>query len=176
MARSDAATPDAYLAELEAGRAAELGRVRNAVNAAMPGGYVERMAWGMISWEVPMEVSGPTYNKQPLVYAALAAQKPTRIATSTRPSVVPTCVETRVMTTGARIQMISCSAASKENSGDSRRSRVRSLIERKRGALHGLWAEPMIFSFTPTTASFVASTLRSTTLDGVTFSTRTSRS
>jgi len=33
------------------------------------------MAWGMISWEVPIEVSGPTYNKQPLVYAALAAQK-----------------------------------------------------------------------------------------------------
>ena len=33
------------------------------------------MAWGMISWEVPLEVSGPTYNKQPLVYAALAAQK-----------------------------------------------------------------------------------------------------
>ena len=75
MARSDAATPDAYLAELEPERAAELGRVRNAVNAAMPDGYVERMAWGMISWEVPFDVSGPTYNKQPLVYAALAAQK-----------------------------------------------------------------------------------------------------
>ena len=75
MARSDAATPDAYLAELETGRAAELGRVRNAVNASMPDGYVERMAWGMISWEVPIDVSGPTYNKQPLVYAALAAQK-----------------------------------------------------------------------------------------------------
>ena len=29
----------------------------------------------MISWEVPIEVSGPTYNKQPLVYAGLAAQK-----------------------------------------------------------------------------------------------------
>jgi hypothetical protein len=41
----------------------------------MPDGYVERMAWGMISWEVPIEVSGPTYNKKPLVYAALAAQK-----------------------------------------------------------------------------------------------------
>ena len=75
MARSDASTPDAYLAELEPGRAAELGRVRRTMNAAMPDGYVERMAWGMISWEVPLEVSGPTYNKQPLVYAALAAQK-----------------------------------------------------------------------------------------------------
>ena len=75
MARSDASTPDAYLAELDPGRAAELGRVRDALNAAMPAGYGERMAWGMISWEVPIEVSGPTYNKQPLVYAALAAQK-----------------------------------------------------------------------------------------------------
>ena len=75
MARSDAATPDAYLAELEPGRATELAKVRDTVNAAMPDGFVERMAWGMISWEVPLEVSGPTYNKQPLVYAALAAQK-----------------------------------------------------------------------------------------------------
>jgi hypothetical protein len=75
VAGSNARTPDEYLAGLEPERAAELGRVRNAVNAAMPDGYVERMAWGMISWEVPIEVSGATYNKQPLVYAALAAQK-----------------------------------------------------------------------------------------------------
>ena len=75
MARSNASTPDAYLAELEPDRAVALGRVRNALNAAMPDGYVERMAWGMISWEVPIEISGPTYNGQPLVYAALAAQK-----------------------------------------------------------------------------------------------------
>jgi uncharacterized protein YdhG (YjbR/CyaY superfamily) len=75
MARSLAATPDAYIAELPTDRAAELSRVREAVNAAIPDGYVERMAWGMISWEVPLEVSGPTYNGQPLTYAALAAQK-----------------------------------------------------------------------------------------------------
>ena len=75
MAHSSAATPDAYLAELEPERATDLGRVRDAVNAAMPDGFCERMAWGMISWEVPLEVSGPTYNKQPLVYAALAAQR-----------------------------------------------------------------------------------------------------
>ena len=75
MARSSAATPDVYIAELEPARAAELARVRDAINAAMPDGFVERMAWGMISWEVPIETSGPTYNGQPLVYAALAAQK-----------------------------------------------------------------------------------------------------
>jgi uncharacterized protein YdhG (YjbR/CyaY superfamily) len=75
VARSDAATPEAYIAEQGPDRASDLARVRNAVNAAMPEGYVERMSWGMISWEVPLEVSGATYNKQPLVYAALAAQK-----------------------------------------------------------------------------------------------------
>ena len=75
MASSKAATPEDYLQELDPVRAAELRRVRDAVNAALPDGYVERMAWGMISCEAPLEVSGPTYNKQPLVYAALAAQK-----------------------------------------------------------------------------------------------------
>lgn len=75
MARSSAATPDEYLSELDPARAAELARVREVVNRALPAGYVERMAWGMISWEVPPDVSGPTYNGQPLVYAGLAAQK-----------------------------------------------------------------------------------------------------
>ena len=75
MARSEAPTPDAYICELPTDRGAEIARVRAAVNASLPGGYIERMAWGMISWEVPLEVSGPTYNGQPLVYAALAAQK-----------------------------------------------------------------------------------------------------
>ncbi len=46
------------------------------------------------------------------------APPPTRmIATSSRPSAVPIWVETRVMTTGASTQMISCSEASRENSG-----------------------------------------------------------
>ena len=75
MAGSAAATPEAYLQALEPDRAAEVAKVRDVVNAALPDGFVERMAWGMISWEVPIEISGPTYNKQPLVYVALAAQK-----------------------------------------------------------------------------------------------------
>ena len=75
MARSEAPTPDAYIAEQTADRAAELIQVRDAVNAALPDGYVEGMAWGMICWEVPMAISGPTYNGQPLAYVALGAQK-----------------------------------------------------------------------------------------------------
>ncbi len=43
---------------------------------------------------------------------------PSRITTMRMSaSHVPTCVATKVMTTGARIQMISCSEASRENSG-----------------------------------------------------------
>ncbi|MEO5971796.1 MAG: hypothetical protein ABIP91_00315, partial [Sphingomicrobium sp.] len=75
MAHSSAATPTAYVDAHDPARAAEIAAVRNLVNAALPAGYVERMAWGIISWEVPLEVSGPTYNGQPLVYAGLAAQK-----------------------------------------------------------------------------------------------------
>ena len=75
MVSSKAATPEAYLAELPPERAELISRVRDLVNANLPAGYVERMNWGMISWELPLERYPDTYNKQPLVYAGLAAQK-----------------------------------------------------------------------------------------------------
>ncbi len=75
MVSSRAATVADYLAELAPERRVEIAAVRDLVNDALPAGYVERMAWGMIGWEVPLEQSGPTYNGQPLVYAGLAAQK-----------------------------------------------------------------------------------------------------
>ena len=75
MVSSKAATVEQYLAELAPERAQIIGQVRDLVNAALPGGYVERMAWGMITWEIPLERYPDTYNKQPLAYAALAAQK-----------------------------------------------------------------------------------------------------
>ena len=75
MVSSKAATPDDYLAELPPERGALVSRLRDLVNANLPGGYVERMSWGMIGWEVPLDRYPDTYNGQPLVYAALAAQK-----------------------------------------------------------------------------------------------------
>jgi uncharacterized protein YdhG (YjbR/CyaY superfamily) len=75
MVSSKAATPDAYIAELPPERRDLVSRVRDLVNANLPDGYVERMSWGMIGWEVPLERYPDTYNGQPLVYAALAAQK-----------------------------------------------------------------------------------------------------
>ncbi|HEX8062766.1 MAG TPA: DUF1801 domain-containing protein [Allosphingosinicella sp.] len=75
MAGSKAPTPEAYLEELPPERAGFVARLRELVNANLPDGYVERMNWGMISWEVPLTRYPDTYNGQPLVYAALAAQK-----------------------------------------------------------------------------------------------------
>ena len=75
MVSSKAPTPEAYLSELPPERAAFVSRLRDLVNANLPDGYVERMNWGMISWEVPADRYPDTYNGQPLVYAGLAAQK-----------------------------------------------------------------------------------------------------
>lgn len=75
MVSSKAATPEAYIAELPPERAALVSQVRDLVNAALPGGYVERMNYGMIGWEVPRERCSDTYNGQPLAYVGLAAQK-----------------------------------------------------------------------------------------------------
>lgn len=75
MVSSKAATPEAYIAELPPERAAIVSRVRKLVNDALPPGYVERMNYGMIGWEVPLERYPDTYNGQPLAYVGLAAQK-----------------------------------------------------------------------------------------------------
>jgi hypothetical protein len=72
---SKAATVADYLAELEPARRAEIEAVRNLVNAALPPGYVETMGFGMINWVIPLADYPDTYNRQPLAYAALAAQK-----------------------------------------------------------------------------------------------------
>ncbi len=75
MVQSKASTVAEYLAELPDQQRAEVSAVRDVILANLPDGYTEAMAWGMITWQVPLEVSGPTYNKQPLSYVALAAQK-----------------------------------------------------------------------------------------------------
>ncbi|MDQ3078128.1 MAG: DUF1801 domain-containing protein [Pseudomonadota bacterium] len=72
---SKAATVADYLAELPPERRAEIEQVRDAVNAALPEGYCESMAYGMIGWAIPLEDYPNTYNGQPLAYAGLAAQK-----------------------------------------------------------------------------------------------------
>ena len=75
MASSKAATVAQYLAALPADRRAEIEKVRDLVNAALPAGYREGVGYGMIGWVIPLEDYPGTYNKQPLAYAGLAAQK-----------------------------------------------------------------------------------------------------
>lgn len=75
MASSKASTVEQYLAALPADRRAEIEKVRDAVNAALPEGYSEGIGYGMIGWVVPLADYPNTYNKQPLAYAGLAAQK-----------------------------------------------------------------------------------------------------
>ena len=75
MARSAATTVAAYLDELPPERRTVVAAVRDMVLQHLPRGYRETMSWGMISYEVPLERHAKTYNGQPLVYAAIAAQK-----------------------------------------------------------------------------------------------------
>jgi uncharacterized protein YdhG (YjbR/CyaY superfamily) len=75
MVSSKAATVADYLAELPPERRAEIEKVRDVVNAALPAGYREGMGWGAIGWVIPLEDHPDTYNGQPAVYAGLAAQK-----------------------------------------------------------------------------------------------------
>ncbi|MEU4806474.1 DUF1801 domain-containing protein [Actinosynnema sp. NPDC023587] len=75
MVRSKAATVEEYLGELPADRRDAVAQVREVILANLPDGYQEGMAWGMITYSVPLSRSGKTYNGQPLGYVALASQK-----------------------------------------------------------------------------------------------------
>ena len=69
------ATPEAYLASLPDDRRAVMSAVRDVIRRHLPPGYAEVVSSGMLTYCVPLERSANTYNKQPLWYAALAAQK-----------------------------------------------------------------------------------------------------
>ncbi len=75
MVRSNATSVDEYLADLPPERRAVVSALRQVILRHLPDGYVETMNWGMISYEIPLEVYDSTHNGQPLSYAALAAQK-----------------------------------------------------------------------------------------------------
>ncbi|MCJ7628739.1 MAG: DUF1801 domain-containing protein [Longimicrobiales bacterium] len=49
--------------------------MRDVIVKNLPKGYQETMNWGMIAYEIPLERYPDTYNKKPLMYMALAAQK-----------------------------------------------------------------------------------------------------
>ena len=73
--KSSAMTVEEYLAEIPSERRQAIDRVRQTILKNLPDGYEEAMNWGMITYQVPLEVYPDTYNKKPLMYAALANQK-----------------------------------------------------------------------------------------------------
>ena len=75
MPISKAATVEQYLAELPEERREVVSTVREMVLRNLPEGYRETMSFGMIGYGIPLERYPDTYNKQPLAYVGLAAQK-----------------------------------------------------------------------------------------------------
>lgn len=64
-----------YFVDLDPARRAVLYPVMDSIRDAMPEGYRLGVQWGMPGWVVPLETFPNTYNKQPLAYVSLAAQK-----------------------------------------------------------------------------------------------------
>ena len=73
--KSSATTVDGYVASLPADRKEIISRVLAVIRANIPAGYQESILWGMPTWSVPLSRYPNTYNKQPLMIAALASQK-----------------------------------------------------------------------------------------------------
>lgn len=75
MVKSTAKTVNEYIKSLLPERAEVIQAVRKVILENLPKGYEETINWGMISYEIPLKTYPTTYNKKPLLTAALAAQK-----------------------------------------------------------------------------------------------------
>ncbi len=73
--KSDAMTVAEYLAALPEDRRKAIETVRKTIRKHLPKGYEEGVSFGLIGYYVPLEAYPDTYNGQPLLYAALGAQK-----------------------------------------------------------------------------------------------------
>lgn len=69
------ATAAEYLKSLSPATRAAISTVRKVVSDHIPDGYEEYFIGGMMAWCIPLSRLPDTYNKQPLFYVALAAQK-----------------------------------------------------------------------------------------------------
>jgi uncharacterized protein YdhG (YjbR/CyaY superfamily) len=108
MVSSSATSVEQYLAELSDDRRADVETVRHLVLDNLPDGYVETMRWGMITYEVPLERYPNTYNGQPLMFLALAAQKRHLALYLTNVAFVPGGEErfkSRYLETGKKLDM-----------------------------------------------------------------------
>ena len=108
MVSSNATTVEQYLAELPDDRRVDVKAIRDMVLENLPEGYVETMRWGMITYEVPLDIYPETYNGQPLMFLSLAAQKRHLALYLTNVAFVPGGEErfkARYLETGKRLEM-----------------------------------------------------------------------
>jgi hypothetical protein len=75
MVQSKVIDLESYLSELPEERREVISRLREVILRNLPQGYEETIHWGVINYEIPLSRYPNTYNKQPLSYVALAAQK-----------------------------------------------------------------------------------------------------
>lgn len=75
MAPVRPASVAAYLEQLPPERREVVETLRAAIKKRLQKGFLEALNWGMICYEVPLEVYPDTYNGKPLMLAAIAAQK-----------------------------------------------------------------------------------------------------
>lgn len=73
--RSTASTVKEYIESLPQERREVISSLRSIILDNLPKGYEEVMNWGMITYQVPLSEYPNTYNKKPLMYAALSSQK-----------------------------------------------------------------------------------------------------
>ena len=72
---NSATTIDDYVAQLPEERKQAIASIRDVILRNLAAGYEEVIAWGMITYQVPISTFADTYNKQPLMYAGVANQK-----------------------------------------------------------------------------------------------------
>jgi uncharacterized protein YdhG (YjbR/CyaY superfamily) len=75
VVQSKATTVKEYLEWLPDDRRKTIAKVRGVIRKHLPKGYEEKIAYGVISYQIPLARLPDTYNGQPLCYVALAAQK-----------------------------------------------------------------------------------------------------
>ncbi len=73
--KSEAKSVEEYINNLHQERKEAISVVRETILKNIPLGIEEVMNWGMITYEVPLNIFPKTYNGKPLLFAALASQK-----------------------------------------------------------------------------------------------------
>jgi hypothetical protein len=75
MKKPGISTVGEYLNSLPEERKESLGKIRDRIVKNLPNGFAEGFSFGMIGYFIPLERYPDTYNKQPLMLAALGSHK-----------------------------------------------------------------------------------------------------